>query len=98
MNHYDGSLEKLLTIFPQIVSAETILFLNLAIRTVTFDHSKYVCGHYSREETIQGRKVFTEIQCPISNSTSKSIPSHCAGRNFHENKLHPKVALLLQTK
>ena len=25
MNHYGGSLEKLLTIFPQIVSAETIL-------------------------------------------------------------------------
>ena len=49
------------TLFPQIVSAETILFLNLAIRTVTFDHSKYVCGHYSREETIQGRKLFAEI-------------------------------------
>ena len=34
------------TVFPRIVSAETILFLKLD------------CDHYSREETIQGRKAF----------------------------------------
>ena len=33
-------------VFPQIVSAETILFWKLD------------CGKYSREETIQGRKLF----------------------------------------
>ena len=34
------------TVFPQIVSAETILFWKLE------------CGNYSREETIQGGKLF----------------------------------------
>ena len=34
------------TVFPRIVSAETILFWKLK------------CGKYSREETIQGRKLF----------------------------------------
>ena len=34
-----------LTVFPRIVSAETILFWKLE------------CGNYSREETIQGRKL-----------------------------------------
>ena len=34
------------TVFPRIVSAETILFWKLD------------CDHYSREETIQGRKAF----------------------------------------
>jgi hypothetical protein len=29
---------------------------------VTFDHSTYRCGNYSREETIQGRKLFAEIR------------------------------------
>ena len=33
------------TVFPRIVSAETILFWNLE------------CGNYSKEETIQGRKL-----------------------------------------
>ena len=33
------------TVFPRIVSAETILFWKLK------------CGNYSREETIQGRKL-----------------------------------------
>ena len=33
-------------------------FLNLTLCTVTFDHSTYRCGNYSREETIQGRKLF----------------------------------------
>ena len=36
-------------------------FLNLTLCTVTFDHSTYRCGNYSREETIQGRKLFVEI-------------------------------------
>ena len=37
-------------------------FLNLTLCTVTFDHRTYRCGNYSREETIQGRKVFAEIR------------------------------------
>ena len=36
-------------------------FLNLTLCTVTFDHSTYRCGNYSREETIQGRKLYAEI-------------------------------------
>ena len=37
-------------------------FLNLTLCTVTFDHSTYRCGNYSREEIIQGRKLFAEIR------------------------------------
>ena len=37
-------------------------FLKLTLCTVTFDHSTYRCGNYSREETIQGRKLFAEIR------------------------------------
>ena len=29
---------------------------------MTFGHSTYRCGNYSREETIQGRKLFEEIR------------------------------------
>jgi hypothetical protein len=29
---------------------------------VTFGHSTYRCGNYSREETIQGRKLYEEIR------------------------------------
>ena len=36
-------------------------FLNLTSCTVTFGYSTYSCGNYSREETIQGRKLFAEI-------------------------------------
>ena len=37
-------------------------FLKLTLCTVTFDHSTYRCENYSREETIQGRKLFAEIR------------------------------------
>ena len=37
-------------------------FLNLTLCTVTFDHSTYRCENYSREETIQVRKLFAEIR------------------------------------
>ena len=37
-------------------------FLNLTLCTVTFVHSMYRCGNSSREETIQGRKLFAEIR------------------------------------
>ena len=40
----------------------TYSFLNLILCTVTFDHITYRCGNYSREETIQGRKLFAEIR------------------------------------
>ena len=33
-------------------------FLNLILCTVTFGLSTYRCGNYSREETIQGKKLF----------------------------------------
>ena len=36
--------------------------LNLTLCTLTFCHSPYRCGNYSREETIQGRKLYEEIQ------------------------------------
>ena len=36
-------------------------FLNLTLCTVTFDHSTYRFGNYSREEIIQGQKLFAEI-------------------------------------
>jgi hypothetical protein len=29
---------------------------------VTFGNSTYRCGNYSREETIQGRKLYEEIR------------------------------------
>ena len=37
-------------------------FLNLTLCSATLGHSTYRCGNYSREETIQGRKVFADIQ------------------------------------
>ena len=37
-------------------------FLNLTLCTVTFVNSTYRCGNYSREETIQGRKLYEEIR------------------------------------
>ena len=37
-------------------------FLSLTLCTVTFGNSTYRCGNYSREETIQGRKLFAEIR------------------------------------
>ena len=37
-------------------------FFNLTLCTVTFSHSTYRCGNYSREESIQGRKLFAEIR------------------------------------
>ena len=40
-------------------------FLNLTLCTVTFGNSTYRCGNYSREETIQGRKLFAEIRYGI---------------------------------
>ena len=46
-------------VFLQIVSADTMYsFLNLTLCTVTFGHSTYRCGNNSREETIQGQKLF----------------------------------------
>ena len=50
------------TVFPRIVSAETILFRKLE------------CGNYSREETIQGRKLlfsyFFEAETILGNLNS----------------------------
>ena len=42
-------------------------FLNLILCSVTFYHSTYRCGNYSREGTIQGRKVFAEIRYLLRN-------------------------------
>ena len=53
-----------ITVFPRIVSAETILFLNLTLCNVLSSLvtvHMYRCGNYSREETIQGRKLYEEI-------------------------------------
>ena len=35
---------------------------SLTLCTVTFGNSTYRCGNYSREETIQGRKLYEEIR------------------------------------
>ena len=40
-------------------------FLNLTLCTVTFGNSTYRCGNYSREETIQGRKLYEEMRYSI---------------------------------
>ena len=37
-------------------------FLNLTLCTVTFGNSTFMCGNYSREETIQGLKLYEEIR------------------------------------
>ena len=37
-------------------------FLNLIVCAMNFGHSTYRCGSYSREETIQGRKLYEEIR------------------------------------
>ena len=37
-------------------------FLNLTLCTVTFGNSTYMCGNYSRKETIQGPKLYEEIR------------------------------------
>ena len=37
-------------------------FLNLTLCSVTFADRTYRCGNYSREETIQGRKLFAEVR------------------------------------
>ena len=42
-------------------------YSNLTLCTVTFDHSTYRCRNYSREETIQGRKLFAEIRYLLRN-------------------------------
>ena len=64
-------VEILNTVFPRIVSAETILF------------GKLQCGNYSKEETIQGRKVliccfFVSIYdlntCRTPNSKNEYFP------------------------
>ena len=49
---------------------ENYSFLNLALCTVTFGYSTYRCGNYSREETIQLRKLFVEIRYPKMFKTS----------------------------
>ena len=60
----------LVTVFPHIVSEETILFLNLEIVTNSnscaifhfFLKKLNACfGNYSREETVQGQKLYEEI-------------------------------------
>ena len=47
---------EVFTVFPQILSTETILFW-----IWPYVH-KYKCGNHSRAETIQGWKVFAEIR------------------------------------
>ena len=37
-------------------------FLKLTLCTMTFGYSPYRCRNYSREETIQGRKIYEEIR------------------------------------
>ena len=41
-------------------------FLNLTLCTVTFGNITYRCGNYSREKTIQGRKLYEEIRYALA--------------------------------
>ena len=43
---------------------------NSILCNVTFGYSTYRCGNYSREETIQGRKLFAEYSSHFCKSFS----------------------------
>ena len=79
--------KKVVTVFPRIVFRGNYSFLNLTLCTVTFAHSTYRCGNYSREETIQGRKLYEEIRYMFCDqkSTARSAQINMVewmGRNF----------------
>ena len=57
-------------------------FLNFTLCTVTFDHSTYRCGNYSREETIWGNTVSTIRRVP--GTRANSSPEH---RKFFVHKI-----------
>ena len=50
-------------------------FLNSTLCTVTFGNSTYRCGIYSREGTIQGRKLYEEIRYEVMYTFSKVFTS-----------------------
>ena len=54
-------------------------FLELTLCTVTFDHSTYRCRNYSREETVQGQKLFAEIQYLITTVPKLQIREQMSG-------------------
>ena len=58
----DRAVTNIYTVFGRIVFRGNYSFLNLTLCTVTFAHSTYRCGNYSREEIKQGRKLFAEIR------------------------------------
>ena len=62
-------------------------FLSLTLCTVTFGYSTYRCGNYSREETIQGRKLFAEIRYLLDSQMPLNL-----GRNFPIS-FKPNVAI-----
>ena len=42
---------------------------------MTFGNSTYRCGNYSREETIHGQKLFTEIRYVLVHKDGSAPPS-----------------------
>ena len=51
---------------PGTMSLGLLIWPNHFYQCVAFVHSTYRCGNYSREETIQGWKLFAEIRYVIS--------------------------------
>ena len=54
-------LRLLLIISIYRISRGNYSFLDLTLCTVTFDHSTYRCGNYSRAETIRGNTVISIV-------------------------------------
>ena len=66
-------------------------FLNSTLCTVTFDHSTYRCGNYSRVETTRGNTVWI-----LSNFWGVFSCFHGQKRYFFKNLFLPQNRLILQ--
>ena len=87
-----NSTKKLVcTVFPRIVFRGNYSFLNLALFTVTFDlyfiNLNSCRGNYSREETIQGRKLFAEIRYAQCSCTVSFWIIEALSANFWKQKV-----------
>ena len=58
---------------------------------MTFGHSTYRCGNYSREETIQGRKLYAEIRyvMDLEQDTYSRSKVKAKGQRKGTNKSRP---------
>ena len=65
---------------------------NYSFLNLTFDHSTYRCGNYSREKTIQGRKLLAEIRYSIKWMGILFLPNN--KKNVHLQGFWPKSVYL----